>query len=269
MNELLRELAPITAEAWQAIDEEASDALKIALGARRVVDFRGPLGWEVDSVSTGNVETLSDASMGTVQIKHRNPLALVEMRVPFSLQREELEAIARGAKDADLQPVIEAARGLALAENRAVFHGIESAGFDGICTDAAATIAIDDDYTLYPNAVAEALSALRLGAVQGPFALALGPRCYTGLTRTTAGGYPVINHVQQLIDGPVVWANGLDGAVVISQRGGDFEMIVGRDIAIGFDSWEKTELHFYIEESFAFRVLDSDAVVVLRYEQDA
>ncbi len=59
MNDLLREQAPISAEAWSEIDAEAKRTLKTLLAARRLVDFEGPLGWAVAAVPTGRTEKLS------------------------------------------------------------------------------------------------------------------------------------------------------------------------------------------------------------------
>ena len=75
---------------------------------------------------------------------------------------------------------------------------------------------------------------MRSEGVSGPYGIALGPRCYTGLTRSTSRGYPIINHVRELLDGPIVWAPAADGAVVLSLRGGDFELTVGQDFSIGY-----------------------------------
>ncbi len=69
--------------------------------------------------------------------------------------------------------------------------------------------------------------------MSGPYGIALGPRCYTGLTRKHAAWLPIINHVRELVDGPIVWAPAVDGAVVMSLRGGDFELIVGQDFFRG------------------------------------
>ena len=52
--------------------------------------------------------------------------------MPFEVSREELEAIGRGAHDADLDPVRNAARAAAIAEDRAIFQGYAAAGIDGI-----------------------------------------------------------------------------------------------------------------------------------------
>jgi len=45
MNHLFREKAPITAAGWEEIEQEARRTLRALLAARRVVDFKGPLGW--------------------------------------------------------------------------------------------------------------------------------------------------------------------------------------------------------------------------------
>ena len=98
-------------------------------------------------------------------------------------------------------------------------------------------MAISDDYTQYPEHVAKAVAALRAADVAGPYAIALGARCFTGVTETTEhGGYPVFEHLRQILDGPVVWAPAVDGAVVLSQRGGDFELTIGEDFSVGYRS---------------------------------
>jgi uncharacterized linocin/CFP29 family protein len=106
---------------------------------------------------------------------------------------------------------------------------------------------------------------LRKVSVDGPYAIALGPRCYTGLTRTRDSGYPVIEHVRRLLDGPIVWAPGADGAVLLSLRGGDFQLTVGQDFAIGYLSHSEKTVCFYLQESFTFRINTPEAAVPLRY----
>lgn len=267
MDDLRRELAPVPTAAWDEIDAEARSALEVALAARRLVDFVGPLGWAHSAVSLGRTEALRSGPGGNVQAARRTVLPLIECRVPFTLQRTELDATARGAKDADLEPVTKAAREMALAEDRAVFHGYGAAGITGIVeasADAAMTIA--EDYEAYPAQVARAVAQLKAAGVAGPYAIALGPKCYTGLTQTTMkGGYPAMQHVQRLLDGPIVWAPAIDGAVVLSLRGGDFELTVGRDLSIGYAGHDTTGVQFYIEESFTFRVLSGEAAVPLVY----
>ena len=267
MNDLRREQAPITPQAWEAIDDEAKTTLELTLAGRRLVDFSGPHGWQHSAVSVGRVRALPEAPREGVRAELREVLPLLELRAPFRLARRELEALARGAKAPDLDPVREAARAIALAEDRALFHGYAAAGIEGICEAAReVTLRIPDDYTRYPDVVANALSALRQEGVKGPYAIALGPQCYTGLSQTTTpAGYPVLQHVQKLVDGPLVWAPGLDGAVVLSQRGGDYELVVGRDLSVGYEDHSAQEVELYIEESFTFQVLAPEAAVPLAY----
>ena len=151
---------------------------------------------------------------------------LIELRSYFDLSREEMDTVERGAKDPELQPLIDAASRIAYAEDTAIFHGYSAGGIQGI--DQASshpTLPIPDDYQEYPHSIAEATRLLRLAGVDGPYAIALGPRYYTGLTQATGdGGYPVLNVVRKLVDGPLVWAPAVNGAVVLSIRGGDFEL---------------------------------------------
>ena len=264
MNDLLRELAPISTAAWTQIEEEAKRTLKFMLAARKLVDFTGPLGWDTSTVSSGRSQTI--AGEAGAQLRVRTTQALVEVRVPFELDREELEAVGRGAKDPDLDPVREAARKAAIIEDRAVFHGHTGAEIRGINEAAAmSALTLTEDYTAYPGVVAEAIHNLHCAGVAGPYAIALGPRCYTGLTKTTKGGFPVIEHVRKLVEGPIVWAPALDGAVVLTLRGGDFELVVGQDFSIGYLDHSASAVRLYLQESFTFRVLSPEAAIPLAY----
>jgi uncharacterized linocin/CFP29 family protein len=266
MNHLMRELAPITDGAWSQIDDEASRSLKHYLAARRLVDFTGPLGWEFSAVDVGRIEAVDPDSLG-VEVARRQVLPLVELRSPFTLDRAELAAADRGATDLDLDPVIAAGRAAALAEDHLVFHGYEESGLDGIVPASPhPAVAISEDYSNYPTHVAQAVASLRAADIAGPYAIALGARCYTGVTETTEhGGYPVFEHLRQILGGPVVWAPAVDGAVVLSQRGGDFELTVGEDFSIGYRTSDATSVTLYIEESASFRINTPEAAVHLAY----
>lgn len=266
MNDLYRELAPITAEAWTEIEEEARSALKATLAGRRLVDFKGPLGWHASSVDLGRtVEVESPVKGAGARLRRVQPM--VEIRIPFELERKEIEALARGAKNPELDAVVTAARQAAIAEDGAIFNGYAKAGIDGIGKAAPhKPISLSTDYTTYPEAAAEAMKELRNHGIDGPYAIALGPRCYAGLTRTThKGGYPVLEHMRQLIDGPLVYAPAVDGSVMLSMRGGDFELTIGRDFSIGYLHHDAHKVHLYIESSFTFLNNGPDAAIALVY----
>jgi uncharacterized linocin/CFP29 family protein len=265
VNHLFRELAPITAAGWAAIEEEAASTLRTYLTGRKLVDFSGPHGWEESAVDLGRVEPVKSPH-ADVGASKRVVQPLVELRTDFTVSRAELDAIERGSKSPDLDAVRDAAVRLAEAEDKAVFHGFAAAGIVGIgeASDHAA-IPIPDDYEEYPSAVASAVAKLRAGGVDGPYAIALGPRCYTGVLETTQGGYPVLNHIRTILDGPIFWAPAVDGAIVVSTRGGDFELTCGQDVSIGFASHDAGGVSLYLQESLAFRVHSPEAAVALVY----
>jgi uncharacterized linocin/CFP29 family protein len=195
----------------------------------------------------------------------------VELNVPFQLARSEVDAMARGARDADLSAVVTAARTAALTEDHAIFEGYARAGIQGIFEGGADhALPLSDDYEKYPQAVASALTWLMTQGDEGPYAIALGPRCYEGLTETTnKGGYPVINMVTQQLDGRLIWAPAVDGAVVLSLRGDDFELVVGEDFSIGYASHDAEHVMLYLEESMTFMLYTPEAAVPLRYQKAA
>jgi uncharacterized linocin/CFP29 family protein len=265
MNHLLREQAPISEAAWNEIDDEARERLAPALAARKLVDFRGPLGWQHSATTLGRTNPLDDAPVEGVTGTQRRVLPVVELRAPFSLLRDELRDLDRGAPDADLEPLDEAARRIARAENSAVFHGWGAAGITGIAEAATHDpIALGEDCEVYPRHVAHAVEALLRVGVDGPYGLALGPSVYTHVLETSEhGGYPLLDHLRKIVGGPLVWAPGVSGAVVVSLRGGDFLLEVGEDLSIGYDSHDAATVDLYLVESFTFRVATSEAAVTL------
>ena len=267
MNNLRRELAPISDAAWGLIDEEATRVLKLKLAARKLVDFAGPKGPEHAAVNTGRLEPIKGGAAG-VEATRRQVLPLTELRVSFELSRAELDAVERGSAAPDLGPLVDAATRIAAAEDGAVFHGFAAAGIAGIDQASAhAPRALSTDYAAYPRSVAEATHLLRQAGIDGPYAIALGPRCYAGLTQATQGGYPVLEVVKRIIDGPIVWAPAVNGAVVLSTRGGDFELTVGRDLSIGYLNHTEAVVRLYLTESFTFRVLTPEAAVAMAYKE--
>ena len=65
----------------------------------------------------------------------------------------------------------------------------------------------------YPLAVSTALTKLRDEGIEGPFAVVLNEQLYKDLASRTDEGYPILSHVQRLVDGDIIWAPGLDGAM--------------------------------------------------------
>lgn len=266
MNHLLREMAPITDAAWTQIDQEATRAIQEVLAGRRLLEVTGPKGWRHSAEPTGRTRHVGVVT-GDVDARVRAVNPLVEFKVPFAVARAEVEAIGRGACDADLDPVRNAARDAAVAEDTAVFHGFDAGGIAGIVAKTPnEAVVIDSDYEKYPSAVAQAVARLKTGGVAGPYAIALGPRCYTGVVeQSEMGGYPVLKHLELILGGPVIFAPGIRGAVVASRRGGDGEIVLGQDFSIGYTDHDAEWVHLFIQESFAFNLSSPEAFVHLRY----
>ena len=271
MYHLHRELAPISEAAWQEIDAEARRALRNFLTARKVVDFIGPLGWDHSALGLGRVASTDGGPAEGVERQVRLVQPFVELRTPFVLDREEIDAVDRGAPDADWDPVVDAARRAALAEDRLVFGGDPPSGVRGIVqTSTHEPVEITTDYERYPAFVAKAVDTLRRAGVDGPYAILLGPRCWQGVVESTQhGGYPVLEQLRLISEGPVLWAPAVDGALVVSLRGEDFELMVGQDLSIGYLRHDAGTVTLYLEESLTFRAAGPEAAVALRYAEAA
>ena len=94
---------------------------------------------------------------------------------------------------------------------------------------------------------------LKEAGIGGPYAIALGPRCYAGVIETTEkGGYPLLQHLGLILGGPVVWAPAVDGAIVLSQRGGDFNLTIGQDVSIAYSSHDADTVTLELQETLGF-----------------
>jgi uncharacterized linocin/CFP29 family protein len=263
MNHLLRSKAPISDAGWGMLDEEARERLSPALAARKLVDFSGPHGWEYSATNLGRVTPLPGAPAQGVSGLHRRVLPLVEVRADFELSRSELRDADRGADDTDLGALDKAAHQIAIAENVAVFHGWQSA-ITGVAEASPYDPLQLGEADGYPRPVASAVERLLCSGVEGPYGLALGRDQYRRVVETAEhGGYPLLDHLRKILEGPIVWAPGVDGAVVLSLRGGDFVFESGEDLSIGYDSHDSEVVRLYLEESFSFHVATPEASVVL------
>ena len=266
MDHLYRDLAPISEAAWSQIEDEAQGRLVTHLAARKLVDLTGPHGWGHSATDLGRVSEVSGPAEG-VSATQRRVLPLVELRAEFRLSRLELDDADRGAGDMELRELDEAIRQIALGENVSVFHGYAAAGMLGIteCTSHP-PISIEADMEQYPKVVAQATDLLRRSGIGGPYGLAISPEIYTGIVEHAEhGGYLLFDHLREILGGPLVWAPGVQGGVVLSLRGGDFVLDCGQDLSIGYKDHDADVVRLFVEESFSFRVMEPDAAVTLHH----
>jgi len=249
--------------AWAQIEEEASRTLKRYLAGRRVVDVHGPGGTGVSAVGTGHRRTIAAWRDGIIA-RQREVMAFVELRVPFELERKAIDDVERGANDSDWQPAKEAARQLAYAEDGAVFDGYDAAGIVGIRKGTSNPImTLPSDVREYPEIIAQGLSRLRLVGVNGPYSVLLGADAYTALAETSDHGYPVLEHVKRLVNDKIIWAPAIQGAFVVTTRGGDFDLHIGQDASIGYLNHTDAAVRLYLQETFTFLFLTAEAAVAV------
>ncbi|EUA00945.1 linocin-M18 [Mycobacterium kansasii 732] len=219
MNNLYRELAPVTEAAWAEIELEATRTFKRHIAGRRVVDVSGPGGPVAAAVSTGRLIDISAPTDGVIaHLRASKPL--VRLRVPFALSRNEIDDVERGSQDSDWDPVKAAAKKLAFVEDRTIFEGYAAASIEGIRSASSnRPLTLPEDPREIPDVISQALTELRLAGVDGPYSVLLAADVYTKVSETTEHGYPIREHLNRLVDGDIIWAPAIDGAFVLTTRG--------------------------------------------------
>jgi uncharacterized linocin/CFP29 family protein len=263
MTNLHRDLAPISAAAWAEIEEEASRTFKRHVAGRRVVDVEGPSGDDLAAIPLGHQVPINPLADGVIA-HARQSQPVIELRVPFTVSRQAIDDVERGAKDSDWQPVKDAAKQIAFAEDRAIFEGYPAASITGVrASGSNPELKLPIDAKDYPEAVSQAITSLRLAGVNGPYSLLLNADAFTAINETSDHGYPIREHLRRVLDGEIIWAPAIDGAFLLSTRGGDYELHLGQDLSIGYLSHDANSVELYFQESMTFLMYTSEAVVSL------
>ena len=262
-NNLYRNLAPVTDVAWTEIELEATRTFKRHIAGRRVVDVSDPGGPVTAAVSTGRLVDVEAPSDGVVaHLRESKPL--VRLRVPFTLSRSEIDNVERGAQDSDWDPVKEAAKKLAFIEDRAIFEGYAAASIEGIRKASSnKPLTLPADPREIPDVITQAITELRLAGVDGPYSVLLSADVYTKVSETTEHGYPILEHIDRLVPGDIIWAPAIDGAFVLTTRGGDFDLQLGTDVSIGYTSHDADTVQLYLQETLTFLCYTAEASVAL------
>ncbi len=261
---LRRDSAPLSARAWQALDEAVTRAARHVLAGRRVADFSGPHGWDHVASRLGTSSPCA-TSAGKASVCLPDVALLAEVRADFTLRWAELELFERGAPALDTVPAEAAAREVALAEDRIVLYG-EPVG-QGFLAGRESPATGAQDWGKPGQALADVLRAVEqldtLG-VNGPYELVLAPARYYAFLQGTEDGYPTARHLRDVIKGvhrsPVI----RDAGALFSTRGGDFVITVGGDLAVGYRDHDTSGVHLFCIETVAAQVLTPQAVCLLR-----
>ena len=213
-------------------------------GPRKLVDFDGPYGWKQAAINTGLLTFRPEGELG----------------VPWAVRARHLphrdRGALRGAHDG-------AGRRLARRGARPAHRGApprrrrrwprtapsstgSRPGTSRGSTASSAHPPHDHPGRLRPATPRwwpTASSCCGAPGVNGPDALALAPACYAGLAQSARGRPPHPRAGGALPDGPTVPAPAIDGAVLLSHRGGDFQLSVGQDLSIGSQGYVNGVAH--------------------------
>lgn len=263
MNILKKNLAPITNKAWSEIDDQVSEVLKTYLTGRNFVDIDGPYGLEQGGISTGKLIVPENQSKKSVNYGIREYLPMVEIRKPFELDVWELDNLERGAEDVDLSPLEDATKEIALFEEAAIYKGFDPANIVGLKNASEHDkVKMPTDPNGFIKEVGNQLIKLKRESVEGPYSLIIKESDWVQLLKLTEG-YPITKQLSELLGGQIIINHTTDNSFIVSERGDDYELIIGQDISIGYDHHDSKKVKLYLTSSFTFKVNSPEAIVVL------
>lgn len=263
MDILKRSLAPITDETWAVISDQAQKTLKATLTARSFVDVIGPKGWDYAAVGLGRLDIPENQPESGLKYGIHNVQPLIETRVSFELGIWELDNVIRGAKDVELQPLIDAAQKIALFEEETIYDGFSDANIVGIAEAVELdAMSATDNPSGFLKAIFKGVTALTEASVEGPYILVVNPDIWAMMSGATQG-YPLRQRVEDMIGGAMIPCPTIDDAYLISTRGGDLELIIGQDFSIGYEAHDGRKVRLFLTESFTFRVIDPSVILRL------
>ncbi len=259
MDMLKKELAPLSTKVWQEIEKRASEILKTRLAARKAVRVVGPMGWNYTSVTEGRLDIVGDS--GDVKTGVYRSTPLTEARVSFSLNRWEMDNLNRGAKDIDLSSLESAVEKIADFEENTIYNGFKAGAIVGL-HDAAIIepIPFGNSATTIMESISKGVLQLQKHSVDAPYTLIVGPDAYLAMSKEVQG-FPLVERIERLIKGQVIQSLTLKGAFLVPYDNENLELVVGQDLAVGYESHDAKEVTLFITESFIFRVLDPSMIV--------
>lgn len=263
MNLLRKNLAPLTEGAWRQIEEQAKTVFRLNLSARRVVDVEGPNGLDYTALSLGRLVLEEKQSSQSLKYGLYKVQPLAEVRAEFQLDIWEMDNAERGARDIDLTTLIASAGEIAAFEEKAVYYGLKSAAIEGLKERSAhASLKKGEDAPSLLSAVVNGLGTLRGSGVEGPYSLVVPEKLWPTLA-VMDRGYPLPRYLKELLGGQLLVSSSVQDAFLLSTRGGDFRLVLGQDLSIGYGSHDSRTVKLYFSESFTFQVVTPEAVLLI------
>lgn len=261
MDLLRRELAPISTQGWDEIDTMAKETLVANVSGRKFIEVDGPHGIGHSCVTIGRLSIPKGQKSGKVGYGIHRVQPLVEARITFSLQTWELDNLERGAKDVQLDTLVEACREIAMFEEKALFDGFEPGNIVGLHqTVKGSELSMSLDMDAIVDAISEGQHRMMKEGVEASANLVVSAPIWKFLARSSPGG-TLRSIIEKQIEGSVIYSECVQDALLVANRKDDLELTVGQDFSIGYHSHSADEINLFATESFTFRVVAPEAVV--------
>ena len=264
MDILRRDSAQLSDAVWKELDEAAATSARNVMTARRIATFDGPRGWDYIATPLGTMKAC-EIGEGKAVVCVPEIALLAQIRADFSLPWAAVEAFERGGPALDTATAEDAAREVALAEDRLAYSG-QPVGTGFLEDPGSPHIRLGDwaDPVRVINDLVQAVEMLDRLTVPGPYEAVLSPDRYYAYLTAANRGYPVPRHTKNIIAEVHRSLVMRDGGALFSMRGGDFILTVGGDLAVGYRSHDRDALHLFCVETLAPQTLSPEAVCLLK-----
>jgi len=278
MDYLNRAAAPFSKKTWDAIDAAVVRAATRRLTGRRFIEVDGPFGLAVRSASLGMDRV---AVEGGVEAGTRRAAVLVDGAVSIPLIQERfvldlrgVEAYEKFDQPLNIKNAAIAGESIANREEDLIFHGAEAIGHAGLLTIKGNREVSLGDWMDAEGAFRDILAAigeLDAGGHTGPYAMALSPRLYALLHQVYPGRDTIlIDHVRKVVTEGVFKAPVLTaGGVLVETTRRNLALMVGQDLATGFESIDGMTYRLSAFESLALVIRFPSAICVLKEARTA
>lgn len=271
MSLFQRHLAPLDNSVWALLEDQAGETLRANLTGRRLVEIRGPLGLQHHAESNGRLQGIDNPGFD-IQCGIRQVQPMIEARKAFSLSLAELQNLQRGARDINLDPLIETAREMAAFEDTVIFKGLASAHVQGLLSSDLEPMDLARPPVKFLDSLAAALRTMRTNTLEGGlnenYHLVVGPETYQYLSAHYVGSHSLLQEVQTLIMGQVLATRALsDEVLLVAQREDAFELVLGQDFSLGYQQHDHESVSLYLMESFTFLLRDPSAALILKFQE--
>ncbi|MFO7922619.1 MAG: family 1 encapsulin nanocompartment shell protein [Bacteroidales bacterium] len=263
MDILKQSLAPVSSEAWEEIKSEAKRVLNTHLSARKFINVSEPKGWDYGAVPSGRLDIPGNQNKNGVIYGINKVQPLVEPRIRFFLNIWELDNLARGAKDIDLDSMEEAAIKLAEFEEKTIYYGLSNASVTGLkdCNKGEKLVFPEQIEDLLA-VVSQGITKLNRASIEGPYALIVSPDKWQKIS-SHFKGYPLRMQLEKLLGGPVILSHFIKEGFLAPADASELNLILGQDISIGYESHDDKKVRMFFTESFTLQIHDPATIIMI------